>query len=105
VVDGIHEVPDEVFPVSFPMSHLFSARSYLDKHGPDERYNLMKYLKDVRCPLLIMAGSLEDHPRLRDCAVDMHKLVKDRAECQPGNSARGGPRDTLECWTVGLITW
>jgi len=72
--------PDDVFPVSFPMPHLFSARSYLDKHGPDERYNLVKYVKDVRCPLLIMAGSLEDHPRLRNCAVDMHELVKDRAE-------------------------
>ena len=72
--------PDDVFPVSFPMPHLFSARSYLDKHGPDERYNLMKYVKNVESPLLIMAGSLENHPRLRNCAVDMHKLVKDRTE-------------------------
>ena len=72
--------PDALFPVTFPMPHLFSAGAYIDKHGPEERYNLMQYVGDVRCPLLLMAGSLEDHPRLRNCASDMYGLVKDKGD-------------------------
>ncbi len=69
--------PDALFPVTFPIPHLFSARAYLDKHNVDERYNVMRYVDQVRRPLFLAAGSLETHPRLRDCARDAYALVKD----------------------------
>lgn len=69
--------PDAFFETTFPMPHLFSARGYIDKHGPEERYTLTKYTNRVKCPLLIMAGSLETHPRLLDCAKDMYATITD----------------------------
>jgi alpha/beta superfamily hydrolase len=64
-----------VFPVTFPIPHLFSARSYVDKHNADERYNIMRFIHKVPCPIFLAAGGLEVHPRLRDCATDAYKLV------------------------------
>lgn len=69
--------PDALLEVTFPMPHLFSARAYIDKHGPEERYDLLRYTGSLRCPLLIAAGSLETHPRLRDFAQDMYTTVQD----------------------------
>jgi pimeloyl-ACP methyl ester carboxylesterase len=37
----------------------FSARSYIDKYGPEDRYDYFKYLPQVRVPLLLTLGSLE----------------------------------------------
>ncbi len=67
---------DELIPASFPNPAFYSARSYVDKHGPAERYNLLRYTVNVRCPLLLMAGTLETHPRLRDAAKDAFETVK-----------------------------
>ena len=69
--------PDALFPVNFPIPHMFSAKAYIDKHGPEGRYNLVDYASKVRCPLLIAAGSLETHPRLKDCASDVYDTVRD----------------------------
>ncbi|MEE8442609.1 MAG: alpha/beta fold hydrolase [Dehalococcoidia bacterium] len=68
--------PDALLEVTFPMPHLFSAKAYIDKHGPEERYDLLRYTDSVRCPLFIIAGSLETHPRLRDFAQDMYNTVQ-----------------------------
>jgi pimeloyl-ACP methyl ester carboxylesterase len=38
----------------------FSARSYIDKYGPEDRYDYFKYLPQVRVPLLMTLGSLEE---------------------------------------------
>jgi pimeloyl-ACP methyl ester carboxylesterase len=37
----------------------FSARSYIDKYGPEDRYDYFKCLPQVRLPLLLTLGSLE----------------------------------------------
>ena len=50
---------------------MFSAASYLDKHGPGERYNLVDLSPRVKVPMLVMGGELETHTRLRDCPQDM----------------------------------
>jgi hypothetical protein len=89
------------------MPHLFSAGAYLDKHGPEERYNLMKYVADVAAPLLIMAGSKEDHPRLRNCATDMYDLVRDEGNArlmiqQGADHAYTGMLDHL---ASNVVTW
>ena len=61
----------ELISVNFPIPQLFSAASYLDKHGPRERYNLITLAPKITIPMLILAGSLETHTRLLDMAGDM----------------------------------
>ena len=61
----------ELMEVRFPIAQIFSAFSYLDKHGPAERYNLVSLAPRVRIPMLVLGGELETHTRLRDCPQDM----------------------------------
>ena len=61
----------ELISVNFPLTQLFSAASYLDKHGPGERYNLITLAPKITIPMLILAGSLETHTRLLDMAGDL----------------------------------
>jgi len=68
--------PDTLIPATFPNPAFYSARSYVDKHGPAERYNILRYTVNIRCPILLMAGTLETHPRLRDCAKDAFETIK-----------------------------
>ena len=68
--------PDALFRVTFPMPHVFGAAVYIDRHGPSERYNLLHYASKVKCPLLLIAGTLETHPRLLNCARDVYDTVR-----------------------------
>ncbi|MFQ6027306.1 MAG: alpha/beta hydrolase family protein [Dehalococcoidia bacterium] len=61
----------DLMTVNFPISQMFSAFSYLDKHGPAERYNLVMLAPKIKIPMLVIAGELETHVRLRDCPQDM----------------------------------
>ena len=61
----------ELMEVKFPIYQLFSAFSYLDKHGPAERYNLPALAPQIKVPMLVMGGEQETHTRLRDCPQDM----------------------------------
>jgi alpha-beta hydrolase superfamily lysophospholipase len=61
----------EMMKVNFPIKEIFSAASYLDKHGPTERYNLITLAPQIKIPILAVAGSLETHTRLRDMARDL----------------------------------
>ena len=51
--------------VRFPFPLLISAASYVDKYGPDENYNLLKFAHRLSCPTLFTYGQLE----LRDGGV------------------------------------
>jgi len=61
----------EVMDVKFPMPQLFSAAAYLDKHGPEELYDLVRLAPRIKVPLLVVGGSLETHTRLRDIVRDV----------------------------------
>jgi pimeloyl-ACP methyl ester carboxylesterase len=37
-----------------------TARTFIDKYGPDDRYDILKHLPAVSTPLLVTVGSLED---------------------------------------------
>ena len=76
IVQKAHELEaegkgDELIRVDFPIPQLFSAASYLDKHGPAERYNLITLAPKITIPMFILAGSLETHTRLLDMAGDL----------------------------------
>ena len=65
------EQADELMAVKYPIPQMFSAASYLDKHGPAERYNLVTLAPKIKVPVFVVAGSLETHSRLRDAARDI----------------------------------
>lgn len=47
------------FPIDIPTSALMSARTFFEKYGADERYDILKLLPEVRRPLLVTVGALE----------------------------------------------
>ena len=63
--------PDGVIRVNFPIPQFFSAASYLDKHGPFEKYNLINLADRIRVPILALNGSRETHTRLKGMAQDL----------------------------------
>ncbi|MBI3839058.1 MAG: alpha/beta fold hydrolase [Planctomycetia bacterium] len=50
---------DELLHVKFPMNYHVSAAGYVDRYGPEERYDVLKLLDRVRCPTLVTYGSSE----------------------------------------------
>ena len=69
----------EIMFVDFPNpGAYFSADVYLDRHC-SEHYDITKaYTNDVECPLLILTGSEETHPRMRNAGRDMAALCEGR---------------------------
>jgi dienelactone hydrolase len=51
--------PEAWLDAHVPVQRRFSARTYLDKYGPDARYDYFEHLPNVRKPLLLTVGSLE----------------------------------------------
>jgi pimeloyl-ACP methyl ester carboxylesterase len=50
---------DKLFTARFPFPLLISASSYIDKYGPAERYNILKFADKLKCPSLFTYGSKE----------------------------------------------
>jgi hypothetical protein len=50
---------DGLFAIDIPTPLVLTARTYLDKYGPEERYNILTHLPQVQVPLLVIIGSLE----------------------------------------------
>lgn len=50
---------ETLMSVRFPLPYLVTAAGYVDKYGPAERYNLLKFAARVPCPALYTFGSLE----------------------------------------------
>jgi pimeloyl-ACP methyl ester carboxylesterase len=51
--------PEATLEAVVPVVRTFSARTYVDKYGPDARYDYFEHLPNVRKPLLLTLGSLE----------------------------------------------
>ena len=51
--------PEELLHSQVPVPLLISAAGFIDKYGPAERYNFLRFAPRVRCPLLFTFGSLE----------------------------------------------
>lgn len=66
---------DAILSVTFPTLGYFSARTFLDKYGPEERYDILKHAEAVRDPLLITLGSEEKSPPFRDLAAGGESLA------------------------------
>jgi pimeloyl-ACP methyl ester carboxylesterase len=51
--------PTALIEVTLPLPFAITAAGYVEKYGPDERYNYLKLLRAVRCPLLVTLGAFE----------------------------------------------
>jgi alpha-beta hydrolase superfamily lysophospholipase len=51
--------PDVLLDVKFPLPFAITAAGYVEKYGPDERYNYLRLLPAVKCPTLVTLGSIE----------------------------------------------
>ena len=69
----------EIMFVDFPNpGAYFSADAYLDRHC-SEHYDITKaHTNEIECPLLILTGTEETHPRMRDAGRDMAALCDGR---------------------------
>lgn len=50
---------DKIEEVSFPFRLMMSPRTFYDKYGPEERYNILKLVEKVNGPLFLVFGELE----------------------------------------------
>lgn len=51
--------PAALLDVKFPLPYLITAAGYLEKYGPDERYNYLRFAAGGACPVLYTFGSVE----------------------------------------------
>jgi len=51
--------PDALMEVTNPYNILISADVFIQKYGPAEKYNVLKYIPSVRVPLLVTIGTEE----------------------------------------------
>jgi pimeloyl-ACP methyl ester carboxylesterase len=51
--------PAALLEVALPLPFAITAAGYVEKYGPDERYNFLELLRGVRCPLFVTFGSVE----------------------------------------------
>ncbi len=51
--------PDALLDVRLPLPFVVTAAGYVEKYGPDERYNYLRFLGRVSCPTLLTLGEVE----------------------------------------------
>jgi hypothetical protein len=51
--------PAALMDVKLPMPYVITAVGYLEKYGPDERYNYLRYVGGLPCPVLVTLGEVE----------------------------------------------
>jgi alpha/beta superfamily hydrolase len=51
--------PQTLMDVRLPLPFVVTAAGYVEKYGPDERYNYLRFAGNIRCPTLITLGSIE----------------------------------------------
>jgi pimeloyl-ACP methyl ester carboxylesterase len=51
--------PGALLDVKLPLPFVITAAGYVEKYGPDERYNYIRFAGSVRCPVLVTLGGVE----------------------------------------------
>jgi hypothetical protein len=98
-----------ILDVKLPMPFLSTAGGFLEKYGPDERYNYLQFLAGVGRPTLITLGDLEvaDNMAFRAAPDAVRELVARRKNVEVEmiagadhlySSVRGVLIERLERW-------
>jgi dienelactone hydrolase len=69
--------PTSLMEVALPLPYVITAAGYVEKYGPDERYNFLKFIAGVPCPTLVILGGLEvaSHVAFRGAPEDLAALA------------------------------
>jgi pimeloyl-ACP methyl ester carboxylesterase len=51
--------PAALLDVRLPLPFVITAAGYVEKYGPDERYNFLHFVAGVPCPTLVTLGAVE----------------------------------------------
>lgn len=51
--------PFALLDVQLPLPLVITATGYIEKYGPQERYNYLQFIASVRCPVLVTLGLIE----------------------------------------------
>src|SRR5262245_48536885 len=51
--------PTALMDVKLPLPFVITAAGFLEKYGPDERYNFLSFIRSLPCPALGTFGSIE----------------------------------------------
>jgi pimeloyl-ACP methyl ester carboxylesterase len=51
--------PETLIDTIYPIPLLVTAEVFLQKYGPEEKYDILEHIPKVQCPLLIMVGTAE----------------------------------------------
>ncbi len=71
------EQANELFSATFPFPLVISAATYLDKYGPEERYNILRFVHRIRVPLSLIYGGREladGNPAFTDLIGELEAL-------------------------------
>jgi pimeloyl-ACP methyl ester carboxylesterase len=95
--------PEALVEFDFGTPLWFSAGSLLDKYGPDDRYDFYRHLPNIKVPLLVTLGGLEDGLAFDPLAADGPALA-DKQENMTYASVDGADHSYLarvpELWTL-----
>lgn len=50
---------DQLLTVNFPVNLVISGKAFADKYGPEERYNITRFLPKIQPPTLLLYGQRE----------------------------------------------
>jgi dienelactone hydrolase len=79
--------PEALIEARIPLPFVITAAGYLEKYGPDERYNYLRFLGRVGCPTLLTLGEVEAANNLafQDAAAEAARAAPAvRVEVVPG---------------------
>jgi alpha-beta hydrolase superfamily lysophospholipase len=51
--------PEALMEVRLPLPFVSTAAGYVEKYSPQEKYNYLTFISDVRCPILLTLGGAE----------------------------------------------
>jgi alpha-beta hydrolase superfamily lysophospholipase len=103
--------PSTLMEVQLPLPFVITAAGYVEKYGPDERYNYLRFAGDVRCPTLVTLGEIESENNMafRGAAAALRETAPPRlrVETIPGadhfyTGARKELASCVEAWLRGL---
>jgi hypothetical protein len=106
--------PAALLDVKFPLPYLVTAAGYLEKYGPDERFNFLRFAGGLSCPVLFTFGGLEvaDNAAFQEAPAAVQELAARHprlaVEVLPGaDHFYSGVRDELvarvERWLRGAV--
>jgi pimeloyl-ACP methyl ester carboxylesterase len=100
--------PAALLDVRLPLPFAITAAGYVEKYGPDERYNFLRFLRGIRCPVLVTLGSIEvaDNMAFRGAADAVAQLGMSASVIADADhfyrNARPALLDRLDSWLGGL---